>query len=168
MTTAARAANRAVLKPWARFLATTLVAMTLGAVLAGARVAVGGTPESDLRIEPATLAVGDLSAGARKEANLRIRNVSSRRLRVVGMERVCSRWGCCDSSALPITIEPSASGAVPVELKAKPIGFTGGFAQDVMLYTDSKTDGRMVAHLVGRVVPNNARRWARLAPWLGF
>jgi hypothetical protein len=159
MTTVVRPANRDVLKPRARFLgAMGWAALTLGAVLTVAGILIGAAPKGDLRIEPATLAVGDLFPGARKVVNLRIRNDSGRTLRVVGMERVCSGWGCCDSAALPSATGPSAWGVVPIELKAKSTGFTGEFAQDVLIYTDSRVDGRVVVRLAGRVVPIDAHR----------
>ncbi|MGO9922024.1 MAG: hypothetical protein ACLQIB_45920 [Isosphaeraceae bacterium] len=154
MTTIAHSANRDVLKPQARFLAVMgCAALALGAVLAGAGILVRVAPKSDLRIEPPTLAVGDLVAGTRSVADLRIRNLSGRALRVVGMEESCSRWGCFSCSALPVNIKPSEWGIVPIRLEIAPKGFTGGFTEDIVIYTDSDLDGRMVVHLEGQVVP---------------
>jgi hypothetical protein len=157
MTTIAHSANRDVLKRRARFLAAMGFALlTLAVALAVVGVLIGTAPKDDLRIEPAQLLVGDLVAGTRSVANLRIWNLSGRVVRVVGMERVCSQWGCCDSAVLPIAIQPSASAVMPIELRGKPTGFTGEFAGDVVIYTDSRINRRMVAHLAGRVVPGDA------------
>lgn len=153
MTKITHPGGRLVLRPGGRFLAmTACAALALGLVFSAAAVLVGVTLASELRIEPAILAVGDLPAGTTTLANIRIQNVSGRTIRVVGMESCCSRWGCFDSSVLPIAIRPSEWGVVPIKLKTASKGSTGDFTEDIVIYTDSHRNGRMVAHLAGRVV----------------
>jgi len=123
-----------------------------------AGIFVGLAAKAELKFEPAVLAVGDLPPGAKKVVILRVQNVSRRRIRLVGIEDSCSRWGCFRASGLPIGIQPSAWGMVPIDLQIAASGFVGEFAEDIVIYTDSEVDRRVVAHLAGRAVPEDAVR----------
>ncbi len=96
------------------FLLLGLVAFLLGGTPAETRLAGG------LRIEPQSVSLGDLPAGARVPVTFTVRNLSGGPVKLLGVEQFCTNWGCLyKATDFPRRIPPHSSGTFSLEVRTR-------------------------------------------------
>ncbi len=101
-----------------------------------------------LDVVPAVVQVADGRNGEMRKASFRVRNLSSRPLRILGADASC---GCVSLDRLPLIIPPRLHRDLGVSVHLER-GAPGPFEQTVTYNTDEPTQPRFVVQVVGRVV----------------
>jgi hypothetical protein len=111
-----------------------------------------------LQVRPAIRALGDLPSATTVPLVFKATNGSSRPIRVVGVNSLCSSWGCINAENLPGVVPPHASSDVVLSLRTTARNFVGClvFDAEVELYSDCPSSKVIRLHLDGRVVRADA------------
>jgi hypothetical protein len=147
------------LKCSVRFLAIVSVATFVVATLfLGDALLLGEAVRKDIHVVPSIRALGDLRPATRVPVVFRAINGSSRPIRVLGVQEICSLWGCVRAENLPCTIPPHTSSDVRLSLETTDGSHIEALVFDatVVLYSDCTGNNIIPLHLGGRVVPAGA------------
>ena len=142
-------------QPWPRgALVGAAVALALVGVSAGVGTLAYGSPESavarlrgdTLYVDSDFISFGDGTAGQSLTAEVRVRNLSSSPVRLIGGTSDCS---CVTTSDLPTTLAPGGDGVIPIRLKLP--DNPGSFTRTASLMTDCDNQRTVWLRLGGRV-----------------
>jgi hypothetical protein len=131
----------------------SLACFTGAAILSDGNL-VAETAAGNLRIEPTVLALGDLLPSASVPLLFKATNTSHRPIRVVGIESICTTWGCVSSEGLPCAVPPNSSVDLRLMLKTTGLNRPGGLGFDdgITLYCDCPAGNTLVLRVRGNVV----------------
>jgi len=107
------------------------------------------TPTDLLQIDPPQRSLGDIKAGSVTLVPFTVSNSSSHPIRVLGVQRLCSHWGCIRQVGLPVTVPPRSSHDLQIELKA---AVDGDYELncDVNFYWDCPEEPTVAVRVDGR------------------
>ena len=133
-----------------------LLFLALGIQLLG-RAAQGRAPAGTLTIEPSLVALGEMAPGSKNTLTFKATNFSPREVSLLGMERVCKRWGCLGRADFPVSLPPHSSRVFGLDIVTASEGFDGDFVGDITLYSDIPGSGRIVFTFTGRIIRSQQR-----------
>ena len=150
--------SRRVLAWIYRGLAVSGVALAvLGLYLGVQSESNAGAPRGRmLALDPPTVTLGVVPHEARVPVKVMLSNRGDNGIRVLGLERTCSPWGCTDDSNLPLRIPPGQSRQIEMMFYAPRRGFVGPFSSEISLYTDSPETARLALGIQGEVIARPA------------
>lgn len=149
-----------VLRSSARAFATVSIAsFLLSAMMWGGSVG-GRDAPGDLQVEPAVHALGELAPGAVVPVIFNAFNKSSHQVRIIGLNEVCTAWGCVRAKNLPCVVRPHGRADIELSVLTTDRAHETAlvFEREIALHSDCPGKTFIPLRISGKVIPDGARQ----------